>query len=114
MARAIRWTIPFKSFNGTSCHVDIYDEGFAGEVTTLKGDAEPFYYEEGNSSDLLNDVVRYRTGYINVIEENATQLADIYPTTDKQRYVEFYYGASLNFCGYIQVQSHMISVLNGM
>ena len=105
MARAIRWTIPFKSFNGTSCHVDIYDEGFAGEVTTLKGDAEPFYYEEGNSSDLLNDVVRYRTGYINVIEENATQLADIYPTTDKQRYVEFYYGASLNFCGYIQVQS---------
>ena len=105
MARAKRWTIPFKSLNGTNCHVDIFDDGYSGDVTTLIGAATPFIYEEDNNDDLLNDVVRYRTGYINVIEQSEDQLSAIYPQSDKERWVEFYYGNTLNFCGYIQVQA---------
>lgn len=113
MARAKRWTIPFKSFNGTSCRIDIYDEGWSGAVTELStanantpgvAAADPFYYEENNDESLL-EVIRYRTGYINLVETIYGGLADLYPETDTEHYVEFYYGSALDFTGYIQAQS---------
>ena len=113
MARAKRWTIPFKSFNGTSCRIDIYDEGWSGAVTELStanantpgvAAADPFYYEENNDESLL-EVIRYRTGYINLVETTYGGLADLYPETDTEHYVEFYYGSALDFTGYIQAQS---------
>lgn len=104
MARAIRWTVPFVSFNGTSCHVDIYDEGWTGSVTTLTGAANPFEYEENNDEDLLNGVIRYRTGYLRVIEQNHGDLSDVYPQVNTDRYIEFYYGSTLDFNGFIQAQ----------
>jgi hypothetical protein len=69
------------------------------------GAADPFYYEENNDDDLLNEVLRYRTGYLNLIEESEGQLDALHPQTETQHYVEFYYGNSLNFTGYIQMQS---------
>ena len=104
MARAKRWTVPFMSFNGTSCHVDIYDEGWTGAVTTLTAADDPFEYDENDSEDLLNDIIRYRTGYIRVREDNYGDLDDIYPLVNTDRYVEFYYGSTLDFVGYIQAQ----------
>ena len=104
MARAIRWTVPFVSFNGTSCHVDIYDEGWNGSVTTLTGAANPFEYEENNDADLLNGVIRYRTGYLRVIEQSHGELAALYPQVNTDRYIEFYYGNTLDFNGFIQAQ----------
>lgn len=100
-----KWTVPFKSLNGTDCHVDIYARGYTGStVTTLTGAADPFEYEEDNDEDLLNHVIRYRTGYLRVIEENYADLNDLYPTLNTDRYVEFYYGSALNFNGFIQAQ----------
>ena len=62
-------------------------------------------YEEDEDSDLLNNVVRYRTGYIRVIEEYAHGwLSEIYPTNAFDRWVEVYYGDELIFNGYIQRQ----------
>jgi len=104
MARNIRWTVPFFSLGGTSCRVDIYSEGWTGGVTTLKGCAVPFEWEEDNDEDLLN-VVRYKTGYLRVIEESYDELAALYPQQPTDRYVKFYYGSSLVFTGYIQAQS---------
>ena len=113
MARAKRWTIPFKSLNGTSCRIDIYDEGWSGAVTELStananapgvAAADPFYYEEDNDESLLQ-VIRYRTGYINLVETVYGGLTDLYPETDTEHYVEFYYGETLDFTGYIQAQS---------
>lgn len=113
MARNKRWTIPFKSLNGTNCRIDIYDEGWSGAVTELStananapgvAAADPFYYEEDNDESLL-EVIRYRTGYINLIETVYGGLADLYPETDTEHYVEFYYGTTLDFTGYIQAQS---------
>lgn len=113
MARAKRWTIPFKSLNGTNCRIDIYDEDWSGSVTEIStanqsspGYAadDPFYYEEDNDENLLN-VIRSKTGYINLVETSYNSLIDLYPETDTEHYVEFYYGSRLDFTGYIQAQA---------
>lgn len=113
MARAKRWTIPFKSLNGTDCRIDIYDEDWSGSVTEISTAnvsspgypaADPFYYEEEADENLLT-VVRYKTGYINLVETSYNALIDLYPETNTEHYVEFYYGSRLDFTGYIQSQS---------
>ena len=96
-----KWTVPFVSLNGTSCRVDIYARDYAGDtVTELSlsntnapgcAAANPFEYSEDNDSDLLS-VIRYRTGYLRLIEHEYGGLADIYPSVNTDRYVEFYYG----------------------
>ena len=105
MARNIRWYFTFKSQNGTTCRVNIFDNDWPeGFVQPLTGAADPFYYEEENSSDLLDDVLRYRTGYIRVVEPLYGSLDAIYPSSIFDRYVEFWYGEHLDFTGYIQMQ----------
>ena len=105
MARNIRWLISFKSFDGTTYNVNIYDNDWpAGVVMPVRGAADPFFYEESRSDDLLNDVLRYRTGYIRVIEDTPGALDDIYPTNIFDRYVECVTGTTVVFNGYIQVQ----------
>ena len=98
MARSIRWTIPFKSLNGTNCRIDIYDEGWSGGATELSPNNvnapgyaadDPFMFEETFSNDLLSDVVRYKTGYIRMVELQKDSLSVLYPTSKFQRYVEF-------------------------
>lgn len=110
---AKRWTIPFVSQANKQCRIDIYDPGYTGSVTELSTNnanapgvpaADPFYFEEDDDQDLLN-VVRIKTGYINLIETVQDGLVDIYPTTLKSRYVEVYYNYEVCFRGYIQQQS---------
>lgn len=104
MALAKRWSLTFKSLNNTTCNVYIYDDGWEGAVTELTGAADPFYYEEDNDESLLT-VLRYRTGYIRVVEKYYNELTDLYPTSSTSRYVEFYYGERLDFTGYLQSQN---------
>lgn len=110
-----RWMVPFVSLNGTSCRIDIYKRGYTGsEVIDLSANnpttpgvaaANPFAYSEGDDEDLLNNVIRYRTGYLRLIEETYGALDEIYPSVNTDRYVEFYYGTTLDFTGFIQAQS---------
>lgn len=51
MARALRWIVPFRTLNGSSCVVNIYAEGWTGGSTALVKEsgiacpaADPFYY----------------------------------------------------------------------
>jgi hypothetical protein len=109
-----KWTIPFKSFNNISCRIDIYKRDYTGStVTELSTQnalapgvaaADPIYYEEDDDDNLLT-VVRTKTGYINLIETVYGGLSDLYPTKDTDLFVEFYYGSTLNFIGFIQAQS---------
>ena len=104
MARNIRWQVTFKSLNGTTCRVNIYDNDWpASTVMPVRGAADPFFFEEDNSDDILNDVIRYRTGYIRIIENYFGELDAIYPTSMLDRYVEFLYGSTVMFTGYIQM-----------
>lgn len=113
MARSKRWTIPFVTLSGIECRIDIYDEGWNGGVTTLSTAnvnapgvpaTDPIYYEETDDESLL-EVIRYRTGYINLIETTYNGLIDLYPETNTEHYIEFYYGNTLDFTGYIQAQA---------
>ena len=113
MARAKKWEIPFKSLNGTSCRIDIYKEGYSGSVTTLSPNnvnapgyaaANPIDWQESDDESLLK-VYRYKTGYIRLVEKTNGSLADMYPATNTDHYIEFYYGTTLMFTGYIQAQS---------
>ena len=105
MARNIRWQVTFKSLNGTTCRVNIYDNDWpASTVMPVRGAADPFFFEEDNSDDILNDVIRYRTGYIRIIENYYGELDAIYPSSIFDRYVEFLYGSTVMFTGYIQLQ----------
>lgn len=113
MARGKKWTIPFKSLNETSCRIDIYVEGYEGNVIELSPNnpnapgyaaADPIFYEEKKSDNLL-DVVRSKTGYINLIQTSANSLIDLFPRRSIDHYIEFYYGSTLDFVGFIQAQA---------
>ena len=102
---AKKYTIPFKSLNGKTCRIDIYDPSYNGTaVTTLTGAPQPITFDEDDDDDLLT-VVRTKTGYLNLIETTAGELDDIYPTTNTSRKVMAYYDSQLIFTGFIQAQS---------
>ena len=104
MALGKRWSLTFKSLNNVECNVYIYDEGWTGAVTALIGADEPFFYQEDDDESLLT-VLRYRTGYLRVVENSYNALLDLYPTSSTSRYVEMYYGERLDFTGYLQTQN---------
>ena len=130
MARAIKYRLQFKSLNGTGCLVNVYVDGatssadtsktgadvpFAVEngVTALTGSANPLVFSETDSDNLL-DVVRLKTGYLNVIEENPGDLDTLRPTKSTDRYIEVFYGGDLVFFGYLQDQSFDTVIENGV
>lgn len=110
---AKKYTIPFVSLKGTSCRIDLYDSTYTGDVITISPDnadtpgyaAEtPITIEENDDQNLLN-VLRSKTGYINLIEKTYGSLQSLYPETNTQIQVYVYYGSTLVFFGYIQAQS---------
>ena len=104
---AVRWTIPFKSLSEVSCRIDIIDPTYPEYISPITYQAadDPFFFEEENSDDLLEDVLRYQTGYIRMIDNGDQYIPDIYPTSTFDRPVKVYYGSTLIFNGYIQVQA---------
>lgn len=96
----IHWQVKFRNINETPCTINIYDEYYGGQPVQLLGADTPFYFEEDNDKNLAESVIRYRTGYLNIV--NAP--ADIYPVIDGDRYVEAYVDTRLIFTGYIQAQ----------
>lgn len=121
MSRGIKWRLQFKSLQNIGCLVNIYEDNYTSSADTTKtganvpfscengvralmGAAVPFEYEEEDSDDLL-ELIRYRTGYIRVIEVTYDELADLIPTTLTAHYVEAFYGSELVFTGYMQMQT---------
>ena len=102
----LTWTFSFKSLNNVSCRVDIYHAGSTLQTPiTLTPSADPFSYEEDDDSDILNNTVRYKTGYIRLIETETQPLSGLIPMSDTENYVEFYYGSKLDFVGFMQCQN---------
>ena len=100
-----KWYLSFTSLNGTSCYINIYQRGYTGSAyTTLTGADNPIEWEEDNDESLLS-VVRTKTGYIRIVENSYGELSDLYPSTDISHFVEFYYGSTLYFTGFMQAQA---------
>lgn len=121
MARKIKWRLQFKSLNNTGCLVNIYEEGYTASqadttktgvdvpfavetgVTELTGAAVPFEFEDDDSHD-LTEFIRFKTGYINLIETTYGELNDLYPASIHHHFVEAFYGTERVFTGFMQCQ----------
>lgn len=105
MARQLRWTMAFESLHNVQCLVKIYDsDGWTGTPTELTPGDNPFSYEEEDDDDMTK-LIRYKTGTLRVFVDEGENILDLYPSTFKEHYVEFYYGDVLDFEGFIQPQS---------
>ena len=113
MARAIKWTIPFKNLSNIDCRVDIYKEGYSGDPIVLSphntnapgyAASNPVVLEE-SSSEELTDVIRTKTGYINLVEVQQGGLDELFPQTSIEHLVKIYRCNTLIFCGFLQSQS---------
>ena len=107
MAKVL-WQISFKSFNGVTCRIDIYDptvpESAPISPMIYHGGEDPFYVQERDCDDLLNDVLCYHTGYIRIVDTGNMYTQNIWPKNITDRPVKVYYGSTLVFNGYIQPQ----------
>lgn len=92
------YTITFKSLMGKTCTIDIDGGG-----TALTGAADPFKWDETDSDDLL-EVVRHRSGYINVVEEDYGDLDALHPDHSTDIPVTMSYDGKVVFTGFIQAQ----------
>lgn len=120
----IRWRMQFKTMNGTGCLVNIYtdddsgtqiadatktgaDVPFAVEegVKSLTGARPPIYWEERSDQNLF-DLVRYKTGYLNVEEYDEHTIDGLRPTTSQARFMTVYYGSTMVFSGYLQMNDY--------
>ena len=99
------FTVSWKSLKERTCRIDIYIRGSQAPVAfQLTPAAKPFIYEDDADSDLLENVIRYKTGYVSIIEKEDQNINYLYPTDDFSHYVEFYYDGVLNFVGFLQAQ----------
>ena len=121
--RDIKCRIQYVSATGVGCLINIWEEGYEGGaadktktgadvpfaleqgVGSLQGGAVPLEYEESRTDDLL-ELVRYKTGYLSVIEEHYGDLDWLFTSDVRVHYIEFYYGSKLEFCGYIQCATY--------
>lgn len=99
-----KWRTTFMSVNNRQYTANIKVNGYTGSVITLTADTDPLTLEENDDTDLLN-VIRYTTGYINILADDSIDVADIFPTTSiTERYVEILEGSTVIFRGYVQAQ----------
>lgn len=85
MAYNLKWQIPFVNDKGESRTINIYVEGYEGEVMRLEGGESPITTQESTDEDMLCPL-RSQTGYIRVIDNG--DLEGLTPTTDTQHKVE--------------------------
>lgn len=121
--RNIKCRIQYVSATGIGCLINIWEEGYEGGaadqtktgadvpfaleqgVGSLQGGSVPLEYEESRTDDLL-ELVRYKTGYLSLIEEHFGDLDWLFTSDVRVHYIEFFYGSKLEFCGYIQCATY--------
>jgi len=97
---ATTWTLNFESLTNVACTLTITTSSGSGSYS-LTGADVPFVMNENDSTSLL-DVVRTRSGVIRLVETYQGELDGLRPTTNMSHRVQFTYGSSLQFDGYIQ------------
>lgn len=93
------YTLTFKTLANKTCIVKIDGGG-----TALTGAANPFVFDEDADTNLLN-VIRVKTGYLNLIETTNGSLDGLFATTNTQHTVEATLDSKLIFYGYLQAQN---------
>lgn len=93
------WTVRFKSLNGTDCRVDVNGGG-----SERMAAANPVSWSEDKSDNLL-DIIRSKSGNLNLIETETGEIDDLVPDLNTTDTVRIWYGTRLVFAGFLQAQS---------
>lgn len=93
------YTLTFKTLAEKTVVVKIDGGG-----TTLTGAANPVTIDEDDDNDLLN-VIRTKTGYLNLVETVDGELDGIYPQTNTEKTIEVTCDSKMIFSGYLQAQN---------
>lgn len=109
---AVHWQIKFKSLRADTLYtVSIYDDSFSGTPVQLVGAAEPFVTQEENDDDKFLPV-RTQSGYIRIVDTGLDMDGDpfdwhdLIPSTQFERPVALYAGATLVWQGYIRPDTY--------
>lgn len=83
-----KYRIPFQSKNETQYMVYIWEQNYAGEVTTLTGAAEPFVTQENDNDDIFTPV-RGQTGTLRIIDttNDSSLLETLIPANNTEKLV---------------------------
>lgn len=116
---AVHWEVPFRSLDGTSYAVRIYDDHYAGPTPiSLVGAATPFVTQEDDDEDAFIPI-RTQTGYLRIFDDGKDALGntfdwrDLIPTGALDRRIEVVSGSAVKWTGYIQPQSFSGEIYNG-
>lgn len=113
MAWGEKWIIGFKSLDGRSYAVKIYDKDYTGAVEELTGSGQPFTTSENDDSDIFS-TIRYQTGYIRIETQDMTLMKRLMPPSNTYRMVRLWEGywsgstfteVSVRWQGFMQAQA---------
>lgn len=93
------YTLTFKTLTEKTVVVTIDGGG-----TPLTGAVTPITIDEDNDNDILN-VIRTKTGYLNLVETEDGELDGIYPQTNTEKAIEVTCDSKMIFSGYLQAQN---------
>jgi len=84
MAKAVHWTVSFRSLKNIPYRVDIYDEGYSGSPVQLPGAREVFTTAEDASEDFFAPI-RPQSGSLRLIDTDGTLLEQLIPANATAR-----------------------------
>lgn len=91
MAKVLKYRLDFKGFDGASCQVEFYYEGYSGAVTYLDGADRPFVLKEFNTDEDLFKPIRPMMAEINILASSTgVKIEDFLAETDTDIEVRFY------------------------
>ena len=84
MAKAVHWTVPFRSLKNISYRVDIYDNGYSGTPVVLTGARDVFVTTEDASENFFA-AIRSQSGSLRLIDTDGTLLEVLIPANATAR-----------------------------
>ena len=102
---AVRWKIPFVSLTDKSYSVDIYDNNYSDEPTTLIGGSSPFITNEDDNNDYYTPI-RTQSGYIRFIVTNQSIVYDMMPVASTDRPVVLRQGGTIRWMGFLKCEQY--------
>jgi len=111
MAYAVKYRCEFDDVNsegntGIAWQVDIEEDGFSGDITTLQGAGDPLKFDFDNDSDDVFDPLKPSSAILTVMSEEHFALIDLYASEDLQYRVKIYEDSDLYWQGWIESQNY--------
>ena len=105
MAFNIHWQLLFCNRDNEQYTVNIYDDGYTGNIISLVGADQPFYTSEDADEDIFTPI-RSQSGYIRVIDIDGNLLEQISPANNVQRMVKVFKGGDVKWQGFVAATAY--------